>query len=50
VIVEGFDASDPMVEALVAPAVADTLLLVAQDPRSPLAAGLDLNVEQRFYG
>lgn len=50
VIVEGFDASDPMVEALVAPAVAHTLALVAADPTSPLAAGLDLNIEQRFFG
>jgi hypothetical protein len=50
VIVEGFDPSDPMVEALVAPAVAHTLALVADDPASPLAAGLDLNVEQRFLG
>lgn len=50
VIVEGFDATDPMVEALVAPAIADTLTLVAGDPGSPLAAGLDLNIEQRFLG
>ncbi|MDK2768291.1 MAG: hypothetical protein KYX69_11300 [Sphingomonas sp.] len=50
IIVEGFDASDPMVEALVAPAIANTLALVADDPVSPLAAGLDLNVEQRFLG
>jgi len=48
VIVEGFDPSDPLVEALVSPAVADTLLQVVADPASPLAAGLDLNVEQRF--
>lgn len=50
VIVDGFDAAHPMVEALVAPAIADTLRQVAVDPGSPLAAGLDLNVEQRFYG
>lgn len=50
VIAEGFDVSDPMVEALVAPAMADMLLQVAADPLSPLAAGLDLNVEQRFLG
>ena len=50
VIVEGFDPSDPMVEALVAPAIAHTLALVADDPGSPLAAGLDLNIEQRFLG
>ena len=48
VIVEGFVASDPLVEALVSSAVADTLLLVAADPASPLASGLDLHVEQRF--
>lgn len=50
VIVEGFDASAPMVEALVAPAIAHTLALIAAEPDSPLAAGLDLNIEQRFLG
>lgn len=49
-IVAGFDASDPLVAALVAPAMCDTLKLIEGDPRSPLAAGLDLNVEQRFFG
>ena len=49
-IVAGFNASDPLVAALVAPAMCDTLELVEGDPRSPLAAGLDLNVEQRFFG
>ena len=48
VIVEGFDPSASLVTALVAPALCDTLALVAADPTSPLAAGLDLNVEQRF--
>lgn len=47
-IVDGFDPTDPLVEALVAPAVADALIHIAEHPRSPLAAGLDLNVEQRF--
>lgn len=50
VIVEGFDPSDPLVGALVSPAISQTLTLVAENPRSALAAGLDLNVEQRFYG
>ncbi|WP_174290984.1 hypothetical protein [Sphingomonas bacterium] len=50
VIVEGFDPGAPLVAALVAPALCDTLALVAADPFSPLAAGLDLNVEQRFLG
>lgn len=50
VIVDGFDPTAPMVEALVAPAVAETLAQVAADPLSPLATGLDLNIEQRFFG
>ncbi|KQN26015.1 hypothetical protein ASE86_07545 [Sphingomonas sp. Leaf33] len=49
-IVAGFDAADPLVAALVAPAMCDTLELVAADPGSPLAAGLDVNIEQRFLG
>jgi hypothetical protein len=49
-IVAGFDAGDPLVTALVAPAMCDTLELVAADPASPLAAGLDVNIEQRFLG
>lgn len=49
-IMEGFDASDPLVAALVAPAMCDTLELVAADPASQLAAGLDVNIEQRFHG
>lgn len=48
VIVDGFDPGAPLVAALVAPALCDKLALVAADPFSPLAAGLDLNVEQRF--
>lgn len=49
-IAAGFDATDPLVEALLSPAISDTLTLIAGDPISPLAAGLDLNVEQRFVG
>ena len=48
-IVAGFDAGHPLVTALVAPAMCDMLNLVAADPESPLAAGLDVNIEQRFY-
>ncbi len=47
-IVEGFDPSDPLVEALVSPAMAHLLAMVAADPRSAIAAGIDVNVEQRF--
>lgn len=49
-IAAGFDATDPLVGALLSPAISDTLTLIAADPISPLAAGLDLNVEQRFVG
>ena len=48
VIVDGFDPTAPLVAALVSSAICDTLALVAADPASPLAAGLDLNIEQRF--
>lgn len=48
VIQPGFDPTDPLVAALVSDAVCDTLALIASEPGSPLAAGLDLNVEQRF--
>lgn len=47
-IVEGFDASRPLAEALVSPALADMLEQVARDPSSPLAAGLTVSVQQRF--
>lgn len=47
-IVEGFDPSDPLVVALVSNAMADLLSIVAADPSSDLAAGLDVNIEQRF--
>lgn len=50
VIVDGVDASEPLVAALVAPAILDTLALVAANPETSLAAGLDVNVEQRFLG
>ena len=45
---EGFDASSPLAEALVSPAVADMLDQVAADPGSPLAKGLSVYIEQRF--
>ena len=49
-IINGFNAADPLVEALVASAMCDTLELIDADPGSPLAAGLDINIEQRFFG
>ena len=49
-IVRGFDHTSPIVEALVSPALCDTLMMVEAEPGSPLGAGLDLNVEQRFFG
>ncbi|MDH7639982.1 hypothetical protein [Sphingomonas oryzagri] len=45
---EGFDATQPLAEALVAPAVQDILAMVAVDPASPLAQGLEVTVSQRF--
>lgn len=48
-IAEGFHDDDAFVEAMVSPAIRDMLGLIASDPGSPLAAGLDLNVEQRFF-
>ena len=47
-IVEGFDATLPLAEALVSPALADMLEQVAQDPSSPLAEGLSVSIHQRF--
>ena len=44
----GFDHSTPLATAMVSDAMADTLALAAVDPGSPLAAGLDVVVEQRF--
>lgn len=48
VIEEGFVRGAPLVDALVAPALAHVLDQVAEAPDSPLAAGLDVLVEQRF--
>ena len=47
-ILKGFDASLPLAEALVSPALADMLAQVAVAPESPLAAGLSVFVQQRF--
>lgn len=44
----GFDASTPMACAMISESMADTLKLVEASPESPLAAGLDVVVEQRF--
>ncbi len=44
----GFDRDEGMARTLVSPSLAETLAAVAQDPRSPLARGLDLVIEQRF--
>ncbi len=47
-VTAGFDPTTTFAEAMVSPAIRDLLLLVAAEPNSPLAAGLDLNLEQRF--
>lgn len=47
-IVDGFDPSEPLVAALVSEVICDMLAIVAGDPASPIAAGLNLNIEQRF--
>jgi hypothetical protein len=47
-IADGFDAASPLVEELVAPALADILRQVEASPDSPLADGLRVSVEQRF--
>lgn len=44
----GFDPSDPLVAALVSEVMCDTLALIAAEPSSPIAAGLDVNIVQRF--
>jgi hypothetical protein len=49
-IVDGFDPAEPLVAALVSDAICDTLSIIAGDPSSPIAAGLDLNIEQHFFG
>ena len=47
-IIEGYDASLPLAEALVSPALSDMLSLVAANPASPLAEGLSVSVRQHF--
>ena len=49
-IMKGFDPNDPLVAALVSDVMCDTLALIAAEPSSSIAAGLDVNIEQRFYG
>ncbi len=44
----GYDQTSPLATAMISDAVADTLALAAADPDSPLAAGLDVVIEQRF--
>lgn len=44
----GFDWSEPLACAMVSQAMAHLLMLVAEDPTSSLAEGLDFQVEQRF--
>lgn len=48
VVVDGFDPSEPLVAALVSDAICESLGICLADPASPIAAGLDLNIEQRF--
>lgn len=45
----GFDETTALATAMISPAMADTLLLVAERPDSPLGDGLDVVVEQRFH-
>lgn len=45
----GFDQTTALATAMISPAMADTLLLVAEHPGSPLGDGLDVVVEQRFH-
>lgn len=47
-IVEGFDPTQPLVEALVSSALTDMLMQVAGDPACSLAKGLSVSVRQRF--
>lgn len=44
----GFDWSEPMACSMVSDAMADLLIMAAQNPTSPIAAGLDFQIEQRF--
>lgn len=45
---QGFDRSHPMVLGMVSDAIAEILTFAARDPDSPLASGLDVQLEQRF--
>lgn len=45
---QGFDRTAALATAMISDAMADTLELAEADPASPLAAGLDVVVEQRF--
>ncbi|WP_169795039.1 hypothetical protein [Novosphingobium barchaimii] len=45
---EGFDPSEPVAAALVSEPMGATLLLIADDPTSELAEGLDVQIESRF--
>ncbi len=45
---EGFEACEPLTEALLSPVMVETLRQVADDPTSPLAEGLSISVRQRF--
>ena len=47
-VVAGFDPTTTFAEALLSPALCDLLRMVAAEPSGPLAAGLDINLEQRF--
>jgi len=47
-VAHGFDRTAAMATAMISDAMADTLELAAADPASPLAAGLDVVVEQPF--
>lgn len=49
VVEEGFPRGSPLTDALVTPALAHVLEQIADAPDSPLAAGLDVRVEQRFH-
>lgn len=46
----GFDWSEPLACAMVSDAMGEMLTLVDDDPTSPIAEGLDFQVEQRFAG
>lgn len=47
-IVAGFDPTSGFAAALVTPAIGEMLRIVAADPTTRVAAGLDLNFEQRL--